>query len=271
MLLAGFTLLEFSLVLVFVGLLSGGVIAGREMVRQADLRSVMQGVGSFEIAINSFRQKYRALPGDMRNATVYWGDKASVSCPGGICPAPYTRNGNGNGLLTMNDVNGTSPEFWEAWRHLANAQLIDGKYTGDSAQASLEGASVGVNVPASKIGGVGYMLQSATVINDPSDLNSPYMFSGNYGLMLSIGNVQSMPNGNRLLQGPAFSPIEMRSIDGKIDDGKPGTGILRAYKNVELCNDTNSQSAAYSSYFKTETCSMIYSLSGDPGQYQPSF
>lgn len=266
MLLAGFTLLEFSLVLVFVGLLSGGVIAGREMVRQADLRSVMQGVGSFEIAINSFRQKYRALPGDMRNATVYWGDKASVSCPGGICPAPYTRNGNGNGLLTMNDVNGTSPEFWEAWRHLANAQLIDGKYTGDSAQASLEGASVGVNVPQSKISGVGYMLHSATV----TSTGDSSMFSGNYQLILSIGRAQSTPSGT-LIQGAGFSPIEMRSIDGKIDDGKPGTGILRAYKNVELCNDTNSQSAAYSSYFKTETCSMIYSLSGDPGQYQPSF
>jgi prepilin-type N-terminal cleavage/methylation domain-containing protein len=96
----GFTLVELAIVLVILGLLVGGVITGQNLIRAAELRSVTVEFAQYQSAVLQFRDRYRALPGDMNNATLFWG--AAATCPP-TSAAPLTTqatcNGNGNGQI----------------------------------------------------------------------------------------------------------------------------------------------------------------------------
>src|SRR4051794_31617755 len=131
----GFSLLELSIVLVIIGLITGGIMAGRQMVRAAELRSVMSDLSKYQTTVNTFREKYQGLPGDMKNAESYWGT-ASGGCPDGAGTGTQTCNGNGN-----NQVEGITSvadpyETFRFWQHLANAGLVEGQYTGVTGGAS---------------------------------------------------------------------------------------------------------------------------------------
>lgn len=86
---SGFSLVELSIVLVILGLLTGGVLGGRALIRAAELRAITQEKEAFVTAVNTFRAKYNALPGDMRNATQFWG-RADTGAFSGQCAAPNT-------------------------------------------------------------------------------------------------------------------------------------------------------------------------------------
>ncbi|MBN9993879.1 prepilin-type N-terminal cleavage/methylation domain-containing protein, partial [Listeria monocytogenes] len=69
----GFSLIELSIVLVILGLLTGGILAGQSLIRAAELRSVGEEYQKNRTAVATFRDKYFAIPGDMTNATSFWG------------------------------------------------------------------------------------------------------------------------------------------------------------------------------------------------------
>lgn len=254
----GFSLLELSIVLVIIGLLAGGVMVGQDLVHQAELRSVTSDVNKIASSVNLFRNKYNALPGDMRNAESYWGSAAA--CPAGARTGTQTCNGTGNSILGLNEQSGVSPEFWEAWRHLANAGLIEGTYTGLSASATVEQPSLGVNVPESKMTGVGYSIHSA-----PNQAEDSIYFSGDYRLILTIGAVMN----SALMRTAAFSPTDMVAVESKLDDGRPGTGIVRAYKYTNCVSDTAVAADKFATTYvltsQAASCAMIYSIGGNPG------
>jgi prepilin-type N-terminal cleavage/methylation domain-containing protein len=60
----GFTLVELSIVLVIVALLVGGVVSGRQLVRNAEVQKTFGEAQGFAAAANTFRVKYGCLPGD---------------------------------------------------------------------------------------------------------------------------------------------------------------------------------------------------------------
>lgn len=64
-----FSLVELSIVLVILGLLVGGILAGQSLIRASELRAVTSEQARIVTAIQAFRDKYFALPGDMRNAS----------------------------------------------------------------------------------------------------------------------------------------------------------------------------------------------------------
>ena len=68
-----FSLVELSIVLVILGLLVGGVLSGQSLIRAAQLRSVTTQFANYRAAVFTFRDKYFALPGDMANASAFWG------------------------------------------------------------------------------------------------------------------------------------------------------------------------------------------------------
>ena len=66
---AGFTLVEMAIVLVIVGLLLGAVLQGQELIRSARVRNLIAEQDAVSTAILGFQDRFRALPGDYREAT----------------------------------------------------------------------------------------------------------------------------------------------------------------------------------------------------------
>lgn len=76
----GFSLIELSIMLVILGLLVGAVTAGQSLIRASELRSVTTDIERYRAGIATFRDKYFGLPGDLLNATSFWG-KDNTNCP----------------------------------------------------------------------------------------------------------------------------------------------------------------------------------------------
>lgn len=173
----GFSLVELSIVLVIVGLLVGGVLAGKSLIRAAELRSVSTDYERYRTATSAFRDKYFGLPGDITNASSFWG--AAVSCPGDFTtPSTNAQTCNGDGDATIEYFGvTTSHEHMRAWQHLANAGLIQGLYTGQPASAELRHCVAGSNCPAGNIQQLAYMLATYT---DVTATNAATFFIGNY-------------------------------------------------------------------------------------------
>lgn len=210
----GFSLVELSIVLVILGLLVGGVLAGQSLIRAAQLRAVTSEYSRYVSAIRSFQDKYFALPGDMTNATSFWPQAASCPGTGGTTtPRANTCNGNGNGIID----NTANWEFFNAWQHLANAGLIEGQYAGISCSAGYFGCFDKNNAPSSKLSNAVWVFLSED--NSTGTSNGAF-FNYNFRLRLLIGGLTpgSWPS------TPILKPEEAWNIDTKIDDGKPGRG-----------------------------------------------
>src|SRR5207245_4862960 len=79
---AGFTLVEIAIVLVIIGLLLGGILKGQEMITQAKIKNIVNDFNGVTVAVTSYQDRYRAIPGDDRNATTRWTVQAPASGDG---------------------------------------------------------------------------------------------------------------------------------------------------------------------------------------------
>jgi len=225
----GFTLIEMAIVLTIIGLIIGGIMTGRDMIRNSQLQAVTGEVSRYTQAFHNFHDKYLALPGDFAGATALWGT-ASGGCPNGLGTGTQTCDGNGNGLIfddwNVNPYSGNyAYESFRAWQHLANAGMIDGNYTGVASSGAHSGYSFtpGTNVPASSIPGGGYYIAY-------EGIGIPDMYGGNYGHILWLSGIDSW-DGSPLLTG-----AEAQALDAKADDGLPGTGNIKSMSSTAKYN-----------------------------------
>jgi prepilin-type N-terminal cleavage/methylation domain-containing protein len=219
----GFTLVELSIVLVIIGLLLGGVLIGRDMIRQSQLRSVTADVEGYFAATQMFMDKYNCIPGDCSNAETYWTDAA---------------DGNGDGRLGSSAA-GVAGENFGAWQQLALAGFIKGKYTGIAGDGGANNALVGVNVPASKISSGGYTWYYYGMMSGDAA-----RYDGYYGNFLWFGTQTP----STISSGNILTPAEAYQIDLKMDDGIPGTGNVRTYHSYTNCNTGTAAAGATSTY-----------------------
>src|SRR5258708_23941773 len=96
----GFTLVEIAIVLVIIGLLLGGILKGQEMITQARIKNIINDFNGVTVAVTSYQDRYRAIPGDDLNATTRWTVQA---------PASGNRNGAIAGLYNAPPEAGAPP------------------------------------------------------------------------------------------------------------------------------------------------------------------
>jgi prepilin-type N-terminal cleavage/methylation domain-containing protein len=96
---SGFTLVEIAIVLVIIGLLLGGILKGQEMITQAKIKNVINDFNGITAAMNSYQDRYRALPGDDINAASRWAAQGAIA-------------GTGDGQFDKGAAGGTAPEVY---------------------------------------------------------------------------------------------------------------------------------------------------------------
>jgi prepilin-type N-terminal cleavage/methylation domain-containing protein len=205
---SGFSLVELSMVIIIIGLLIAGVNAGINLVNQAKLRSVIDDIQRYSIMYNAFLAKYNYPPGDFAGAYSMWGSNCASSSS--LC------DGNSDGVI------GNTNEHHKAWKQLQLANILNANIVSPDGN---DVTYVGINAPASKMKGAGYL------------------FYGNLSPFTSVDNAIWI-GGERAatsLIGNALLPFDAWSIDQKIDDGSVDnsgnstggiTGIVRARNGV---------------------------------------
>ena len=258
----GFSLVELSIVLVILGLLTGGILAGQSLIRAAELRRTATDLARFQTGVYSFQDKYFALPGDMRNATSFWGAQLGTTaegpdptCASTSIPATTaaTCNGDGDGLVEGGGTTGIpNQEMHRAWQHLANAGLIEGQYAGIGRNALYGtdnfGFMPGWNSPASRISNGKYF-----IFTRPGNAGPPHEFS-----TLSRTTHIIFTSG---FWDPIVRPEEAWNIDTKLDDGRPGIGRIlgnpQGSSVAPNCSTTNvANTAEYNLTFQSNGCAI---------------
>lgn len=256
----GFSLVELSIVLVILGLLTGGILAGQSLIRAAELRSISSDVNRYTAATNSFRDKYFALPGDMANATQFWTavNPTPATCQATQGTGTQTCDGNGDGKI--GELAASCYERHRFWQHLANAGLIEGQYSGIAGSAgnchsTLSAATP--NAPRSKISNAGFSVTG----NQGNISGNPSYFDGFFSTRFFFGRQNDAMSSS--LWGEALKPEEAWNIDTKMDDGKPATGSVQTFKNGAVwsspnCATTATSAAEYALSVSSVACALMF-------------
>jgi prepilin-type N-terminal cleavage/methylation domain-containing protein len=180
----GFSLVELSIVLVILGLLTGGILTGQSLIRASELRAVTTEYQRYIAAAHTFRDKYFAIPGDFNNATRFWG-KDNTNCSGdtGAAATPGTCNGNGDGNITDAAGAGLTGERFQFWKQLALAGLIEGTYSGLAGSGGTNHGVINSNSPPSKYSSGGW---TAVYVASPFVGNTSF-YTGEYLNHLRFG------------------------------------------------------------------------------------
>jgi hypothetical protein len=197
--LSAFTLVELAIVIVIIGLLVGGVLAGQELINQAKVRAQIKQFGIFDASALTFKGKYGFIPGDL---TVDVASRFGFSQGSPL---------GGNGKLE--DHQGRVPNVYTYienrmfFVHMSEKKLIKENivYNGSLYHYPMAELSPHRIAAVGLRDGVYYFLgpskRALTVSDDLFSDNSPI---------------------------PTLSPSEAYSLDEKLDDGIPSQGLVRA-------------------------------------------
>jgi prepilin-type N-terminal cleavage/methylation domain-containing protein len=116
---SGFTLVEIAIVLVIIGLLLGGVLKGQELINSAKVKNLANDFRTIPTMVFAYQDKFRALPGDDRNASAH------------VAGVPLATNGNGDGRIDgawdAQPAGGVcATESCNFWQHVRLANLAAG-------------------------------------------------------------------------------------------------------------------------------------------------
>lgn len=213
---SGFTLVELAIVLVIIGLIVGGVLVGQTLISAAEQRALIAQIEKYNAAVSTFRSKYKGLPGDIR---------ASAAARYGLAATTAGGTGLGDGNRAIQDPLGTNTPVGEIllfWRHLSEAQLINGTYGDDITVSTAQAPNTIVpenDFPEARTGRGSHIIVG-------SDVGKNYF--GLLGLRNgATGGAAGVAN-YFPIRTPSLSGIDAYNIDQKMDDGLPLVGSVQA-------------------------------------------
>ena len=222
---AGFTLVELSIVLVIIGLIVGGVLAGQDMIRAAEIRSTISQIEKYNTAVNTFRDKYGNIPGDILSSDATRFGFTARSGAANRGDGDRQVEAVGSGLLLGN-------ETVLFWRDLSQVALIDNGFTTavDAFANNATAITVGQMkdfLPDASIG-LGHYI---TVMSSAGR---------NY---FQIARVTGVSNAGVYTLENAMTPQTAFNIDDKLDDGNPTNGSIVATYSLTALNATLTNAA----------------------------
>lgn len=242
----GFTLVELAIVIVVLGILVSGVVAGQSIIESSKVNSVISDIQKYKTAIRAFELEYDGLPGDFNEAEDYWGS-ISGNCLTNSGSGTETCNGDNDGTFDYmwpahsDSIN----EPWRAWQHMANAEILPGKYSGissgDCSHTTMCSAP-GENTPEGPFSGSSWHLHYYG-----NDIN--WKGKNKSRNVLALSNHKNGSGANWI--GPALKTKHQKKIDEKIDDGKPylgkvvTSGSLTSKTYSPNCTDGLGRSSTY--------------------------
>ena len=233
----GFTLIELSIVLVIIGLIVGGVLMGKDLIRASEVRATISQIEQYNAAVNTFRGKYNGIPGDLMYTEAQAFGLYRITNASYI---GYPGYGDGNGLIRS--ANGASPpssatqlygEPLMFWRHLSEAKLINGNYgAGLNAGAEATGTSgldaMNKYLPAAKLTG------STIAVGSPLDGKNYFLLTKAIDIV-GVGAFWTSEN--------PLTASEAYLMDSKIDDGLPASGTVFAIDAISATTSSNGLNA----------------------------
>lgn len=209
------------------------------MIENSKERKFYAELQKLSTSTTTFRLKYNGYPGDLANATQFWGTDAS-------CPAtPYntvkkqaTCNGNNNGKIAVCCGDETY-EMHRYWQHLSNAGLFEGSFTGASGPGVNYSVEPYINTPPSVYGGC--MTLQSTVAE-----------YGGQGIWIGTFTPTSH------CTSPLFTPLQIKRMDTKFDDGRYNSGFIISFSGGDSPNCISG--GDYNIALTTPQCVMRYAL-----------
>lgn len=233
-LIGGFTLLEVGIVIVIISLITGIMLVGSTVIRQAYLRKQISQIAQIESGMHNFYGKYSCVPGDCADPTVISG---------------YTYSGNGNGYLESTWTNNENKGFW---LHLTLTGMIDDTLITNSQIANSRVPKSAFN-PQGVINAYGNIIYAQNVLE--IDTTS---ISGVFKLQDIVSLDKKMDDG--------------LAASGNVRPTGYGTGgntVYVANPTFPLSTSTNGGSTqclsggVYSASATYDECNMIYILGGN--------
>lgn len=201
----GFALIEVAIVIIIISLILGGVLKGQELMRTARTHNVADQGSAVKVAITSFADRFRALPGDY--------NAASTHIPG----VDAGQDGDGNGRVGYDDgaVPGTPDatnrrqEAGLVWLHLVKAGFISGAF---------DGSPLGEHDEAR------WACPATTCVTNAFKGSLLFLYADEQtGVSQASDNLQT----NQLWSGKNLPVEVVAELDRKQDDGQPSSGQLR--------------------------------------------
>jgi prepilin-type N-terminal cleavage/methylation domain-containing protein len=234
---SGFSLVELAIVLMVVGMMSAAVVKGTDMVQTTRKQAVQTEVKNIKTAYESFKKKYKALPGDLIDA------QTRLATCSGNCG-----NGDGNSFIgTANTAltssytgAGADLEYRYFWQHLNKAGYIESDLA-----------------PEMGAGGV-LMIRAVNqdlcyAAGQPAKLQGVWL----------IWQQQPYVAANT---APVVSPRDAMIMDRKYDDGRPGWGNIRAAGGANFLANNDGCKTDPNTYVPSDdkTCYMMFNISDSP-------
>ena len=201
----GFTLVEIAIVLVIIGLLLGGILKGQEMITQAKIKNVIADMTGISAAMYGYQDRYRALPGDDKNAGTRW---------------TIANSGNGDGIINGTYLSTTvTDESYMFWDNLRRAGFVSGT-----------GSDQPFNAVSGKMG-----VQTG---------NGPAPGGTVSGVLGTPGTPPTVPIASLILCSANLPDKIAISVDSQTDDGVGTTGTVRGQKQTTGPNPATINAAA---------------------------
>ncbi len=278
----GFTLVEIAIALLIIGLITGGTLLGADLIRNAELKTILKDKEQYTAAAYTFKDEYTYFPGDLPNAIDFWGSLVPVvsgQCnlvplmTGTLTPTSETGtcNGDGDGKI----FGGFGLESGLFWQHLNNAGLIAGTFSGNSMNGGDARDAVGtdrtINPDSGIGGGAQWHISYATgiagttpnlnILGSYFDSSTQEVWDKHHGNYFYLGGIFNRTGGGANDVGH-ISAREAWGIDTKADDGRPGLGAIWA---STFCSNLTTV-AASTSLSEAQANTAVYQLD-DPEEH----